>query len=165
MTLTDDRTAPTTADLIDRAAIAELTCRMGVLADQRRWVELADLFTDRVDIDYTSLLGGQPATVTRKDLVTGWAGTLTGLDATQHMISNHQTRVDGDSASCEAYFQATHMLANPHGSSRWALGGQYRFSLLRVDGEWRISAVVMRAVWADGNQNVMALAAAAAAPS
>lgn len=60
---------------------------------------------------------------------------------------------------CTASFQATHRLTDPFGSQLWTLGGTYRFDLVRSDGAWMISAVVMTVTWADGNRNLMSLAA------
>ncbi|WP_199487508.1 hypothetical protein [Actinomadura spongiicola] len=40
------------------------------------------------------------------------------------------------------------------------LGGTYRFDLAHTTAGWRITSVVMTATWADGNQNLPALAAA-----
>jgi SnoaL-like domain len=39
----------------------------------------------------------------------------TSLTATQHLVGNHLLTIDGDQATCTAAFQATHVLANPHG--------------------------------------------------
>ncbi|MGV9771592.1 nuclear transport factor 2 family protein [Streptosporangium sp. NPDC003464] len=143
----------------DRLAIIEVCTRMGWHADQREWDRLRTIFSDTVTLDYTSLNGGEPATLTPEQIVGAWSVVLGGFDATQHLITNHLVAVDGDTAVCTASFQATHRLANPFGSPLWTLGGTYRFDLVRADGDWRISGVVMTATWADGNKDLMALAA------
>ena len=108
---------------------------------------------------YTSLNGGQPATLPRQQIIDAWAGVLGRLDATQHLVANHLVTVDGDSATCTAAFQATHLLATPHGGPIWTLGGHYRFQLARTMDGWRITGVQMVADWATGNQHIMTLAA------
>ncbi|MDP9861905.1 MULTISPECIES: nuclear transport factor 2 family protein [Streptosporangium] len=143
----------------DRLAIIEVCTRMGWHADQREWDRLRTIFSDTVTLDYTSLNGGEPAALTPEQIVGAWSVVLGGFDATQHLITNHLVAVDGDTAVCTASFQATHRLANPFGSPLWTLGGTYRFDLVRADGDWRISGVVMTATWADGNKDLMALAA------
>jgi len=145
-------------DPSDWVAIVEVTTRMGWLADRRDWDQLVEVFTEQVDLDYTSLAGGEPARLSRSDIVAGWRAGLDGLDATQHLMSNHLVDVDGDRAMATAQFQAVHMLANPHGDPAWTLGGHYRFGLIRVKGSWRIDAVTMTATWATGNQQIMTLA-------
>ncbi|MFD0688206.1 nuclear transport factor 2 family protein [Actinomadura fibrosa] len=139
--------------------ITDTCTRMGWHTDQREWDRLEALFADRVTLDYTSLNGGEPAVLTPREIVGAWSGTLGNLDATQHMITNHLVEADGDRAVCTASFQATHKLANAEGPELWTLGGTYRFDLLRTAEGWRISGVVMTAVWADGNQDLLAIAA------
>ncbi|MFI7442833.1 nuclear transport factor 2 family protein [Nonomuraea indica] len=143
----------------DRWAIVEACTRMAWHADQREWDLLKSVFADEVVLDYTSLNGGEPATLTPEQIVGAWSRVLGGFDATQHLITNHLVTVAGDTAVCTASFQATHRLANPFGSPLWTLGGTYRFDLVRAGDAWRISGVVMTATWADGNRDLMALAA------
>jgi len=138
--------------------IIETVNRFGWHADQREWDELASIFAESVTLDYTSLNGGEPATLSPKEIVGGWSQLLGAFDATQHLIANHIVKVDGDAAVCTASFQATHRLANPHGAPLWTLGGTYRFDLVNDGGAWKISGVVMTATWADGNKDLLSLA-------
>jgi len=143
-----------------RAEIVETCTHMAHHADRRQWDQLVGVFADEVRLDYTSLQGGDPAIVAREALVDGWRAALGGLAATQHLIGNHLVDVDEDGveAVCTADFQATHVLPNPHGDATWTLGGHYRFELVQITDAWRIAAVTMTAVWATGNQHIMALA-------
>ncbi|WP_067812746.1 nuclear transport factor 2 family protein [Actinomadura kijaniata] len=145
---------------MDRQAVVEACTRMAWHADQREWEALKAVFADEVRLDYTSLNGGEPAVLSPELIVDAWSRVLGGFDATQHLVTNHLVTLDGDAAVCTASFQATHRLADPFGAPLWTLGGTYRFDLVRVGGAWRISGVVMTAAWADGNKELMALAAA-----
>lgn len=145
----------------DRELIIDTTTRVAWYADQRRWDNLADLFAEQVVLDYTSLVGGEPATVAPADIVRSWKATLGGLDATQHLISNHLVDVhaDGNTAMATAQFVATHLLATSHGGPIWTLGGHYRWTLGQEGGVWRIESMTMTATWASGNQQIMTDAA------
>lgn len=147
---------------IDAMEIIQQITRMAWLADRRDWDRLGGVFADQVDMDYTSLTGGEPARVAADDVVAGWRAGLGGLDATQHLVSNHLVRVDGDRAVATAQFQAVHVLVNPHGDPTWTLGGHYRFGLVRKDDGWRIDAVTLTTSWATGNQQIMTLASKSA---
>ncbi|MEW9552354.1 nuclear transport factor 2 family protein [Nonomuraea sp. NPDC050783] len=148
--------------LVERQAVVEVCTRMAWHADRREWQALEAVFADEVRLDYTSLNGGEPAVLSPGQIVDAWRQVLGGFDATQHLIANHLVTLEGDTAVCTASFQATHRLTDPLGASLWTLGGFYRFDLIRADGGWRISGVVMTAAWADGNKELMALAALAA---
>lgn len=145
--------------LTDRDQIVEVCIRVGWYADHRAWERYDEVFTDPVRLDYTSLAGGQPAELSRQAIVDSLRATLGGLDATQHLQGNHLVDIVGDHATCTACFQATHILPNAHGSPRWTLGGDYRFELTRTADGWRINSMTMTAVWADGNQQIMTIAA------
>lgn len=150
----------TATALQDRTEIIELSIRMAWHLDHCEWDQLTDLFTDEVLLDYTSLNGGEPTLTPRKDVIARWRSNREGLAATQHLVSNQIVTLDGDAATASAMFQATHLLPNPHGGPLWTLGGRYRYGLTRTSFGWRISALAMAIIWADGNRNIRDLAAA-----
>lgn len=144
--------------VLDRQAVEDLVTRMFVLTDNREWKALTECFAARVLVDYTSLSGGEPATVAREDLVASWKGLLEGFKTTQHLATNYLVDLRGDEATLTASFQAQHYLPDDHGESTWTLGGSYRIEAIRESEAWRISAITMTARWAKGNQNLMTLA-------
>lgn len=139
----------------DRLDVIETCTRMLWSVDLRQWEALPALLAEKVALDYTSLFGGEPAVRTRAQIIADWTAGLGHLRATQHMIGNQVAEVNGDAAQVTAHFQATHLLPNPQGGATWTLGGRYRFDLTRTPAGWRIAGVVMTALWADGNQQIM----------
>jgi len=96
-------------------------------------------------------------------VISAWTELLGALDATQHLVANHLVSIEGDVAICTAAFQATHLLAYPHGGAIWTPGGHYELGLQRNAEGWRITSMHMTtADWATGNQQIMTLAAAKA---
>lgn len=143
----------------ERAAIEETIIRMGWLIDRREWDELLSLFTDWVDVDYTSLFGGEPETITAEDLVSRWRATLDALAATQHLIAGVLVDLRGEEAQATANVVGTHVLPNASGGPTWTVGGTYWFTLARHDGGWRISGMALKVAWVNGNQHILTLAA------
>lgn len=139
----------------DRLAVVEATIRMAWHTDRREWDRLEEVLADEVTLDYESLTGLAPTTLARKQVTDSWAAVLGQLEATQHLVANHLVTIDGDQATCTAAFQATHVLANPHGGPLWTLGGHYAYELARGAGGWRITSVRLTADWASGNQQIM----------
>ncbi len=107
----------TITELEDRLAIIELIGRLSLSIDAKDWDAMAQLFTDTVYHDRTSLTGGEPYTAPVAQFVDGWRQTLQALDAIHHQITNHVVSLDGDEATCTANMQGTHVLANRVG---WA---------------------------------------------
>jgi 3-phenylpropionate/cinnamic acid dioxygenase small subunit len=132
---------------MDRFDIIDTCTGMAWYADRREWDKLAEVFADQVTLDYTSLNGGEPATLTPGQIIGAWKEALGAYAATQHLLSNHLVTVDGDTAVCTASFQATHRKPDDH---LWTLGGTYRFDLAQGRSGWRITSVVMTADWSDG---------------
>lgn len=148
-----------TADTV--VACTTAVHRMGWLADQRRWRDLVELFTEPVHVDYSALSGQDAADVDPSDLVAGWSASLGALDATQHLVGSVLVASDGadtDAASATAQFRATHLFDG----ATWTLGGHYAIALRRVGAAWRIAAVTMTPTWSTGEQDLVARAVAAA---
>lgn len=159
MTVTTEAAAAARA-LADKLEILEVTASLGLLADARDWDGLEQIFTDPVDVDYTSLNGGEPQVLAPAVLVGGWRAVLSNLRATQHLIAGQVIAIDGDRATCAANVQGTHVLPNASGGPVWTVGGRYDYRLTRTAAGWRISALTLTVQWADGNQHIMQLASA-----
>jgi hypothetical protein len=142
----------------DRAEVTELPARMAWNLDHCDWSDMHELFTDDVRVDYTSLNGGEPVTVPRKELIEKWRGNREGLAATQHLVANQLVRITGDKATVTAMFQATHVLPNAYGGPIWTLGGKYRYGMVRQSDGWRMNSITMNIIWADGNRHIRDLA-------
>lgn len=136
----------------DRDDIAQLISDLGLLVDARDWDGLRELFADEVDVDYTSLNGGQPQRVPPADLVGGWKQMLEPLVATHHLISNHSVTLDGDRASLAANVTATHV---PQEREHWVVGGRYDVMARSINGRWHINALTLTVRWQTGSQDIM----------
>lgn len=138
----------------DRVAIIDAITAIAAGADRHQWDRVRAAFAPTITVDYTSLVGGQPATLGSADLVKSWEAFLPGFDRTQHLVANHTVQVDGDQASAQADFQATHRI----GTDFWVLGGWYDYSLVRDGATWRVSAMRMTWTWETGDRGLMARA-------
>ncbi len=140
--------------------MTDTVTRMFVFTDRRDWDALRSLFASEVTIDWTSLAGGTPVTLSPADLVSGWRRTLSGFRATHHQIGNVLLeQFDRERAVVSCYGTATHLLASELGGSHWRVAGSYLFQLHLFDDNWRIAAATFTAVWGDGNQQLLELAA------
>jgi SnoaL-like domain len=140
----------------------ETVIRMFVSADRRDWAALRGVLDDTVRVDWTSLNGGEPSHLSGDELVGAWKRALGGFKATQHLIGNLLVEGSGaERATVSCYGQATHLLPNDLGDSRWTVGGHYTIELSGRNGDWRIDAATFTATWGDGNKDLPRLAATA----
>ncbi len=136
----------------DEQRIIAAVNAVGSLADARKWPDLRAVFADNVDVDYTSLLGGQPSRVKADELIAGWKQGLGAFAKTEHVVNGHEVTVNGDTAECRARFIATHTRSTPDSTDRWTVGGRYRYTLNKLNGQWKVTGTVMTMEWEQGKR-------------
>lgn len=153
----------TTDELQAVTEIETVISRLLRMVDDRDWTGLPSVFTEQVQVDYTSLWGGEPETLHRDALIGRWRDLLSGLDATQHLGGNVLAEIDADGhgASAVSNVIGVHRLTNPTGGPLWTVGGTYHTRLFRTGDGWAISSLTLRVAWTEGNTNIMTLAAGA----
>lgn len=133
-------------------AAARTILRFGALLDRCEWSELGRLLADRVRVDYTELLGGEPQLLSGVELAGQWRDQLTPGTGSQHLISSVlvDQGPDGATAHATANLVSLRFALGAPGTPLRVLGGRYDFDLeasaLSADG-WRISAVTLHALW------------------
>jgi len=144
---------------VDRAAVLDVLGRFAHGIDTRDWVLYRSLFTDEVDIDYTSYRPGSRARMAADDWVDRARRLFPGLDATQHVLVNAWVQSDGGAVRVQTSMRADHFLDG----ARYTLGGSYLHRLVDDGGTWRISAVTLTVTWTEGDRGMLVLAAERAA--
>ena len=106
------------------------------LAVDRAAYDLAEAaFAAEVVIDYTSLWGGEPATMTPAALMDAWRGIVPGFDATWHELGPVTVSVDGDRATARAFVDGRHWIDE----RLWRPVGNYHWDVERIDDVWRVT--------------------------
>ena len=126
--------------------------------DQRDWELYRSIFAPEVTADFSSYNGREARTVPADEWVSGLRPLFTGLDATQHSMSNPLVDVEGDRARCRMYMQAAHFLAD-WPEPEFTIGGYYDDRLILTEQGWRITAVTLTVWWRRGDEALMAAAA------
>lgn len=133
---------PNPSSVQDRADIIDLLTEFTACLDERRWDDLPDVFTETGGLRF-----GESQIRGRDNLSTRPAADLSRYHFTQHLVSNHAIRVDGDAATLRASAIGTHVI-EPGSPSRLAMvGGQYDCDLVRVDGRWLFETIAPSYLW------------------
>jgi len=142
-------------EFADFEAITRRRYEYALGIDSRDWDLHRSIFTDEVTMDFSSYSGsGGPETLSADAWVAGLRPLFEGLDATQHTMTNPIVDVDGDAAQCRMYMRAAHFLFDDP-EPEFTIGGYYDDRLVRVDGEWKITAVTLVVWWRTGNPQIM----------
>jgi hypothetical protein len=107
-------------------------------------------FAPKVVIDYTSLWGGQPNTMTPAELMTSWRGIVPGFDATWHQLGPVKAQINGNKASAGAFVDGRHWLGN----KLWRPVGNYEWDLEKLDGQWKVTRMAFKMTQEIGDRSV-----------
>lgn len=143
-------------DIATRLEVEDTVVRMFVATDERDWTTLQDCFTNPITLDMTSMAGGVPEILTPADVARAWSDGFVPLDAVHHQVGNMRTEVNGDSASVRCHGIALHHRSAAPGIKTRLFVGTYELQLQRMHEKWRISHLVYRLKFIDGNTKLEA---------
>jgi hypothetical protein len=144
--------------LVDRALIVETVYLYATAVDGRDWDLFRSIFTDVVDVDFSSFFeGAEPGWVTTPadTWVKSAREPFGALDATQHSMSNPRVTVEGDRATCVMYVQAEHLRTVGDRQVAYTVGGFYTDTLVRTPAGWRLHQVRLTVRWERGDKRIM----------
>ncbi len=152
---------PVTPDtLLDRAEMVRIADAIDAAVDAKDWPLARSFFTDQIRVDFTSLIGGEPATIPADGLISGWSGNLSAEKTSFHLRGNHQIAFDGpDAALMVSHGYAWNRMergAAPEngGEALWEVWGTYEHGFTRTDAGWRVNAMTFTATAERGNPYV-----------
>jgi hypothetical protein len=112
-------------------------------------------FAPSIVIDYTSLWGGEPSTMTPAQLMDAWRGLVPGFDGTWHQLSDVKATVSGNAAEASAFVDGRHWL----GDRIWRPVGIYAWTLVKQDGRWKVTHMTFKMTQEIGDRALVAEAA------
>jgi hypothetical protein len=139
------------SDLAIRMAVEDAVVRMFVATDERDWPQLEDCFTNPFTLDMTSMMGGSPAAMSPSQIARAWAAGFEPLEHVHHQVGNMRTEVTGDRAQVRCHGIALHHRSQAHGLKSRLFVGTYELSLQAFPERWRITRLVFKLKFIDGN--------------
>lgn len=136
------------SDPATRTVLTDMVVAYAAALDDRDWALMRSLLVDPVEIDYSSM-----GSIRETIAVDAWLerlNTLSGFDATQHVVTNFRVEVDGESAVCTSYVNALHFLADRGQDHVAHACGTYVHEFVLTAGGWRIRKATFRLI---GHQN------------
>jgi len=123
-------------ELEDRIEIDDLLTRYATGVDRKEWNLWESCFMPDAHIDYTAF-GGTKGGV--KEVRAWLEETMAGFPMTQHLVTNREVHVDGDTATARSGFYNPMAVPNGDGPPRlFFCGGWYHDKLVRTPAGWRI---------------------------
>jgi hypothetical protein len=122
--------------------------------DAKEWTAAEALFDDQVAVDFTSLAGGEPATITNVQLVDGWRQGLHAKKQSFHLAGHHSVTVEGDEAKVWVKGYAYNALDAELGGGMWEVWGHYDIRLRREGEVWIATELAFHAWHTRGDEAV-----------
>lgn len=149
---------PITAErLVDVAELTRITDAIDAAVDAKDWPTARSHFVDEITVDFSSLVGGGPATIPADGLITGWSANLTAEKTSFHLRGNHRVAFNGaDTASVFSHGYAWNRLergaleANG-GDPLWQVWGHYTHGFTRTATGWKVDSMAFHATAERGN--------------
>jgi len=122
----------------DELAIQRVPTEIEIAVDRKDWQRARSFFADTVRIDFTSLAGGTPATISADDLIKGWASNLGPRKTSHHQRGHGIVSISGDTATIYSQGYAWNRLEG-NGDPLWEVWGNYTQELERTPAGWRVT--------------------------
>ncbi|TFL16353.1 nuclear transport factor 2 family protein [Jannaschia formosa] len=152
---------PITADnLVDNAEMVRIADAIDGAVDAKDWALARSFFTDEIFVDFTSLAGGEPATIPADGLIAGWQSNLTAEKTSFHLRGNHRITFEGeDAAIMVSHGYAWNRmergaLSENGGEALWEVWGTYEHGFSRTEDGWRVDAMSFFATAERGSEFV-----------
>ncbi len=142
----------------DRAELTELMYRFAAGIDERDWVKYRSVFTEVIDLDYSSWRPDSVGRWRADDWVARGLHIFPGLTFSRHTLTNHVVAIEGDTAVARVNVCAEHVIVDGDRTDVFTLNGYYDDRCVRTDDGWRISSKRLIVQWCTGDDHVMSRA-------
>lgn len=122
--------------------------------DEKNWKKCRALFADEVEVDFTSLTGGEPAKIPADDLIEAWKKNLYAEKKTYHQRGNHRIKLRGDRAEVFSKAYAFNLIESGKEKGFWEVWGNYTHVLTRTENGWKCSAMTLEVIHQRGDERV-----------
>jgi hypothetical protein len=127
--------------LSDEAELRRIPTEIEMAVDRKDWSAARSHFTDTIRVDFTSLVGGEPATIPADGLIKGWSANLKGNKESLHMRGDARITINADNATVVSNgYTYNKMPGAPDNSGDiWEVWGQYTHKMMRTPAGWKVN--------------------------
>ena len=138
----------------DESAIRLIVDEIDNACDAKDWEKCRSFFADEIEVDFTSLSGGEPSKISAVDFIDGWRTNLFAEKTTYHQRGNHRIEIDGDKATVFSKAYAFNLLESGAVTGLWEVWGNYTHNLVRSQNGWQCTGMKLEVVHQRGEERV-----------
>lgn len=143
-----------TAKSNDMEQAQHVVQKLFAATDERNWKAVENVFSQKVELDYSSMNGNPSAILQPTEITAAWKTVLPGFIYTKHQLSNLKSIIKNDKIIVTADGEATHFLEDK-GGNIWTVIGNYEFELTQKDNQFKISKMVFNYESQSGNTTLV----------
>jgi ketosteroid isomerase-like protein len=145
--------APSLERIADELALMRIPAEIEIAVDRKDWRRARSFFADEIRVDFTSLVGGEPATIPADGLIAGWSANLRGDKESLHMRGHPLVTIDGETATVTSNGYAYNRKPGaPDGSGDlWEVWGAYTHVMRRTPDGWKVTAFTFAKTYERGS--------------
>lgn len=140
--------------LADEIEIRRVVDEIDNAVDEKNWVRARTFFADKVNADFTSLTGGEPAQITADELIGGWRENLYADKKSFHQRTNHRIEIDGEKAEVYSKGYAYNLIETGKTKGLWEVWASYTHTLEKTDNGWKVSGMTLTVAHTRGDDRV-----------
>lgn len=140
--------------LADETAIRSAIEEIDNAIDAKDWALARTCFAEKINIDFTSLDGGEPAQTTADALVDGWQESLYAEKKSFHLRGNHRIAVSGNQAKVSSKAYAVNAIDEGAVSGIWEVWGDYEHTLEKTPDGWKVTGMTLKVVKTRGDDRI-----------
>ena len=147
----------TVETLVAHAEMVRIADSIDAAVDAKDWTLARSFFTEDIRVDFTSLIGGAPATIPADALIDGWSANLTAEKTSFHLRGNHRVTFEGEGAATMVSHgyawnrMERGALPENGGDPLWEVWGTYEHGFALTEDGWRVDAISFVATAERGN--------------
>lgn len=141
---------PPVSDVVE---IQQLIHRFSNSFDLKDWPRLEQCLASEIDTDYGDLRGTPPERMDASRYVGLRQAALEELK-THHLCGNHEITVANREATCRTSMTIDRF--DPRNQERFTTHCHYLFSLQKTGDGWKISGIIQKILWNEGNPSIHA---------
>jgi hypothetical protein len=138
-----------------RFAVHDVMHRYALAIDTKNWAALEAVFAPTLTADFRSFGAKEIFRGDGRSWVAQVRSTIEGMDATQHLMSNHLYQLGETRASGTTYIQAVHICKQALGEAEYTIGGHYDVQMVCLNSTWCIQEYALQCRWHRGNRSVL----------
>lgn len=138
--------------IIESFIITRTLIRIANSTDAKDWETLRTQLADEVQADFGHIRASQP--MRADDLITRMKQAYSYM-TTQHMVTNHDVRISGETAKVVSYGWVLHRQIVSSGGDFWCLHCRYNHDLMQTDEGWKVTSIQMTPILQQGNTDLV----------